>query len=147
MDQSGVAGASMILRHDDGSIVFSACQALRFCSSALESELSACLEGVSKTLEGSSEAIIIETDCLELIHLIKAESRDNLSLGHLVADLKDLLSPPRIIEVKKIYRDQNSASHELARFGMLQDRTDVWFGTAHVPLLSHILQDCNITII
>jgi hypothetical protein len=49
-------------------------------------------EGVSKVLEGSAESIIIETDCLELIHLIKARSRDSSSLGHLVADLKDLLS-------------------------------------------------------
>jgi hypothetical protein len=101
----------MILQRDDGSIVFSACRTLRFCSSALESELSPCFEGVSKALEGSAESIIIETDCVELIHLIKAGSRDNSSLGHLVADLKDLLSSPRIIDVKKIYRDQNSASH------------------------------------
>jgi ribonuclease HI len=146
IDQTGVVGAGMILRHDYESIVFSACWTPRFCSSALESELSACLEGVSKAL-GSAESIIIETDCMELIHLIKARSRDSSSLGHLVADLKDLLSSPRIIEVKKIHRDQNSASHELARFGMLQDRTDIWFGTAHVPLLSCILRDCNITII
>jgi hypothetical protein len=59
--------------------------------------------------KGSAESVIIETDCLELIHLIKAGSRDSSSLGHLVADLKDLLSTPRIIEVKKIHRDQNSA--------------------------------------
>jgi ribonuclease HI len=146
-DQTGVVGAGMVLRRDDGSIMFSACRALRFCSSALESELSACFEGVSKALEGSAESIIIETDCLELIHLIKAGSRDSSSLGHLVADLKDLLSSSQIIEVKKIHRDQNSASHEHARFGMLQDRTDVWFGTALVPLLSRILRDCNNTII
>jgi hypothetical protein len=64
MEQSGIAGAGMILRRDDGSIVFSACRVLHFCSSALESELAACLEGVTRALEASSEDMIIETDCL-----------------------------------------------------------------------------------
>jgi hypothetical protein len=48
----------------------------------------------------------------------------------MVDDLRSLLNSPRIIEVKKIHRDQNSASHEFARFGTLQDRTNVWLGTA-----------------
>jgi hypothetical protein len=53
------------LRRDDGSIVFSACRALRFCSSALESEFDACLEGVTRALEATSEDMIIETDCID----------------------------------------------------------------------------------
>jgi hypothetical protein len=74
MDQTGIAEAGMILRRDDGSIIFSDCRALRFYSSALESELAACLEGVTRALETSSEDMIIETDCLELVRLASKRS-------------------------------------------------------------------------
>jgi hypothetical protein len=50
----------MILRRGDGSIIFSACRGLRFCSSALEAELSACLEGINVTLEMSQDGIIVK---------------------------------------------------------------------------------------
>jgi ribonuclease HI len=62
MDRTGCAGSGMIMRRDDGNIVFSACRPLRFCSSALESEMSACLEGTTRALEATTENIIIETD-------------------------------------------------------------------------------------
>jgi hypothetical protein len=70
------------------------------------------------------------------LYLAKAGNRDKSSLGHLVADLRDLLASPRIMEFNKIYRDQNSTNYELARFGMLPDRTGVGLETAHEPLLS-----------
>jgi hypothetical protein len=61
----------------------------------------------------ATENLFIETECLELVYLAKAGNRDKSSLGHLVADLRDLLASPQIIEFNKIYRDQNSASYEL----------------------------------
>jgi hypothetical protein len=41
----------MILRRGDGTIVFAACRSLRFCSSALDLEISACMEGVKMALD------------------------------------------------------------------------------------------------
>jgi hypothetical protein len=64
-----------------------------------------------------------------------------------VADLQSILNSPRIIGVNKIHRDQNIVSHELARLDMLQDRINVWLGSAREFLLSCILRDCNDTII
>ena len=46
------AGAKMVLRDDHGAIIFSSCQELRQCASPSESEIAACLEGVSLVLEG-----------------------------------------------------------------------------------------------
>jgi hypothetical protein len=58
--------AGMIPRRGDGSIIFSGYRALRFCSSALDSELSACMEGFTMALDSSEEKIIVEMDYMQL---------------------------------------------------------------------------------
>jgi ribonuclease HI len=71
--QNEQAGAGMILRQSDGSVVFSACRALRHCSSALEAELMACLEGIRLAIDMGHQNIIAETDCQELVHMHDVE--------------------------------------------------------------------------
>jgi hypothetical protein len=60
-----------------------------------------------------------------------------------VEDLRHQLSLERIVSITKIPGDQNYASHELARFAMLEDRTGVWLGSAPDPLMGRIHEDCN----
>ncbi|KAK1603892.1 hypothetical protein QYE76_027565 [Lolium multiflorum] len=67
MAQTGSAGVGIILRRSDGSIVFTACRSLRLCSSALEAEISACIEGVRLALELNQDGILVETDSLEMV--------------------------------------------------------------------------------
>jgi ribonuclease HI len=117
--QSGQAGAGMILRRSDGTIVFAACRSLHFCLSAPDSEISACMEGVKLALDLSQESILVETDCLELVSMVRSTNADRSCFGHLVEDLRHLFSSERIVSITKIPREQNYASHELARFGML----------------------------
>ena len=52
-ESTGAAGAGMILRDEHGRIVFSSCRFLSRCGSALEAELSACMEGMSLAMEWS----------------------------------------------------------------------------------------------
>ncbi|XP_073362924.1 uncharacterized protein [Aegilops tauschii subsp. strangulata] len=46
-DKDGSAGAGMVLRDEHGAIIFSSSRELRQCMSPLESELAACMEGIS----------------------------------------------------------------------------------------------------
>ena len=124
--QTGSAGAGMILRRSDGSILFSACKVLHFCSSALDSELNACLEGVKMALQTCQENIMVEMDSLELLAMSRSKTRDCSSLGMLMEDLRILLPSDRIISFTKIPRLQNTSSHELARFSMLNNITEFW---------------------
>jgi ribonuclease HI len=68
---SGLAGYGMILWRSDGSVIFSACRALRFCSSALDAELHTSLEGIKLALELCQEDIQVETlSSCEWLHVV-----------------------------------------------------------------------------
>jgi hypothetical protein len=100
--QTGSARAGMILRRYDGSIIFSTCRSLKFCSSSLESELQACLEGVRLALDGCTNDIIVETDNLELTLMAKSTARVVSTLSHLMEGLRLLIKSERIIAFNKI---------------------------------------------
>jgi hypothetical protein len=62
-----------------------------------------------------------------------------------VEDLRIMLSFGLCCNVIKIPRVCNSASHALANFGMVNQRTQFWLGSAPVELWDTIQKDCNIT--
>jgi ribonuclease HI len=62
-----IGGVGLVLRYDDGDPLFTSCQFLHDCESALESELCACVEGLNLALHHSPLTIIAETDCSQLV--------------------------------------------------------------------------------
>jgi ribonuclease HI len=143
MVQTNQAGAGTILHRSDGSVVFSACRVLWRCSSALEAELMACLEGIRLATDMGHQQIVVEKDCQELVLLATNEERNRSPLGHLIEDLRLLLASAHIVGFVKIPRVCNSASHELARFGMVNSRSQVWLGSVPCELGETISKDCN----
>jgi ribonuclease HI len=143
MVQTKQAGAGTILHRSDGSVVFSACRVLWRCSSALEAELMACLEGIRLATDMGHQQIVVETDCQELVLIATNEERNGSPLGHLIEDLRLLLASAHIVGFNKIPRVCNIASHELARFGMVNSRSQVWLGSVPCELRETISKDCN----
>ena len=80
----------------------------------------------------------METDSAELVNMAVSVERDGSSLGHLVEDLRILLSSDRILSISKIPRLCNMASHDLARHGMVDHITQIWFGSAPYVLRDRI---------
>ncbi|XP_073355212.1 uncharacterized protein [Aegilops tauschii subsp. strangulata] len=75
-EHDGSAGAGMILRNEAGAIIFSSCRELRQCSGPLQSELAACLEGISLAIQWTTLPIVIQTDCSEAVKLINTSGHD-----------------------------------------------------------------------
>ncbi|KAK1644334.1 hypothetical protein QYE76_062139 [Lolium multiflorum] len=69
MQQDGDGAAGMVLRDDRGEIIFSSCRYLSTCSSALEAELAATMEGIALAKQWSNAPLIVETDASEVIRL------------------------------------------------------------------------------
>jgi hypothetical protein len=54
-----------------------------------------------------------------------------------------MLGFDRFLDVHKIPRLCNSASHDIARFGMVNKRTQLWLGSVLDELRGPIQRDCN----
>lgn len=115
----------MILRDDTGKIIFF-CRHLFACSSALEAELAACVEGAALAMEWSQAPFILETDSSVAASLIGAKEIDRSPLAALVNEVKRILSGDRLTRVAAIRREQNGAGHMLAQIGHRMIRTAVW---------------------
>ena len=142
---TGAAGAGMILRDWMGQIIFSSCRVLHRCSSALEAEMSACLEGIKLAMQWSAHQFVVESDSAELVAMVNSPSRDGSALCQLVGEIKHHMASDRCTSLKKIPRAQNHASHLLAKFGREENRTVVWLGAGPESIQDLILSDCNIT--
>jgi ribonuclease HI len=84
------AGAGVIARRCDGSIIFAPCRSLSQCASVLEAELIACIDGVRFAKDMGVQRVTVETDCQELVRMATSTSKDGSALGHLVEDLRVL---------------------------------------------------------
>ena len=125
----GRAGTGMILRRDDGSVIFMACRALLNCSDALEAELEACLEGLKLSRQHSQLPLIIETDSSLLVDAVKSLVDDRSNFHVLVNDIRRLVSLDSCCLVTKASRTQVRVSDALAKFARTQDRTMTWLGS------------------
>jgi hypothetical protein len=64
-------------------------------------------------------------------------------ISHLIEDLRVMLASERFDQIVKISRYCNKSSHELARFGMREQRCQLWVGSLPSDLWELIQRDCN----
>lgn len=139
---AGNAGAGMILRDHRGNVNVSACRVLYSCRDALETELCACMEGVSLALQRSDLPIVVEMDSLEAVTMISCEDVDHSIYASIVKEIKYLLSLRQSCIIH-IARTQNKASDALASFARLQGRTMTWLGAGPDEVMEIVSLDCN----
>jgi hypothetical protein len=100
----GLAGTGMILRDEEGSIIFSTCRRLVNCSDPLEAEARACEEGLKLALELSDKKIIMESDCAGLVTAVLERGHDRSSLVQTISEIKFFLKGTRLISFVKVDR-------------------------------------------
>ena len=143
-ENDGTAGAGMVLPDPAGAIIYSSCRELRQCSSPLQSELAACVEGLNIAIQWSDVPIIVQTDCVQAVKLITSSVENRSANLMLVQEIKEILNGDREILVNHVRREQNSVSHFLANFGRIKKRTAVWLHS--VPDEVHTLCNADIAV-
>jgi ribonuclease HI len=146
MQEGEVGGAGMVLRNTAGEFIFSACRYLSTCTSALEAEIAALMEGIALANQWSNLPVIVETDASEVVRLVLSGEGDRSSLSALVGEIKHLIMESVEVKVVHIKRDQNIVSHTLAAFGRRTMHSALWLGSGpdNIPTLCR--RDCNTTV-
>ena len=142
---SNEAGAGMILRDDAGRIIFAACRALYSCNDTLEAELSACLEGLSSSIQRTKLPIKVEMDSSVAVSMITCGVFDRSIYSSLVNEIRCLLLSHQSC-ITHVTRSQNKASDKLASFGRTNRRTMTWVGSGPPEMLELAQIDCNETL-
>jgi hypothetical protein len=132
----------MILRGSNSAVIVSACRVLYNCNDALESEVSALMEGLALAYEWSELPIIIQSDCVVALSALKESGRNRTVYGQLFDEVKRLMNLQEIILVK-LDRDQNRVAHSLANLGRGGDCTACWVRSAPECVSQLLLADCN----
>lgn len=91
----------MVLRGSEGELIFSACRYLSTCTSALEAELAAAMEGIALAKQWSSLPVIVEMDASEVVRLVCSNVGDRSSMSSLVGEIKQLIKES--VEIKVVH--------------------------------------------
>ncbi|KAE8783638.1 calcium-dependent protein kinase [Hordeum vulgare] len=118
--------ACMILRGEGGQVIFSSCRYLRSCSSALEVELMACMEGIAIARAWSELPMIIETDCLTAARMIIQDGMNRSPCATMVTQIQWNLEEVGEHVISHVVRSRNKTADALAHIGHVKQRTAVW---------------------
>uniref|UniRef100_A0A8I6XI76 RNase H type-1 domain-containing protein n=1 Tax=Hordeum vulgare subsp. vulgare TaxID=112509 RepID=A0A8I6XI76_HORVV len=136
----------MILRNATGGVIFAAYRKLFHCNDALEAELHAIIEGIKLTVEHSNSTIMVQSDCDAALKAISDASLDRSAYGHMIQEIKFILSD-RVFVPVKVSRDQNRVADCLANFERRGDSTACWLGQAPPCVSDLVAEDCNSVIL
>uniref|UniRef100_A0ACD5TZV9 Uncharacterized protein n=1 Tax=Avena sativa TaxID=4498 RepID=A0ACD5TZV9_AVESA len=140
-ETSGEGGTGMILRDNTGAVLFLACRFLPLCSSPLEAELQACLEGIQKARSWTDLPCVVESECKEVVSMLSMTLANRSHFAHVVQEIKELLKDDPRFQIVAVFRQQNKASHLLANFGRSTARTVTWIRSAPENVLAVCLQE------
>jgi hypothetical protein len=136
------AGAGMVLRDHTGQVICAAARQLTRCVDATEAELAAIEEGVALAMAWTPLQFTVESDCSEAIHLIKKSTPNTSRYASRIQIIRELLRE-RNTALAKIQRDANRVSHELAKVGRVQGRTETWVQNLPSEVAKAVSLDCN----
>ena len=113
--QDGLAGIGIIIRNEQGLVMAALSQQIPLPTSVEMVEVLAARRALVFSKELGFDRVIVEGDSANTITSINGGHMDHLALGHVLLDIKSLLSCFSHISVKHITREGNCVTHKLAR--------------------------------
>uniref|UniRef100_A0ACD5TA56 Uncharacterized protein n=1 Tax=Avena sativa TaxID=4498 RepID=A0ACD5TA56_AVESA len=81
----------MVLRDQTGQVIFAACRQLRVCRDATEAKLEAMEEGLKLAMHWTPEMIVMESDCSEVLSLVKSGNTNSSVYAFKILSIRELV--------------------------------------------------------
>lgn len=124
-ESDGTMASGMILRHNDGTVVFAAYRYLFNCNDALEAEIHAMIQGMALALQHTELPFVVQSDSSTALSIFKDESLLRSPYGHLAMEINALREGREFIP-QKLHCTQNRVADCLARYIRTECSTVVW---------------------
>jgi hypothetical protein len=98
--QEGRASAGMVLRRENGSMIFVAYRYIFNCNDALEAEIHALMQGMALAVEHSNMPVIVQSDSSNALSTIEGDTLSMSAYGHLAAGIKALMVDREFVPLK-----------------------------------------------
>ena len=132
----------MVLRNDDGSMIFAAYRYIFHCNDALEAEMHAIMQGMALAVQHCSMPIVVQSDSTSVLAALTRESLTRSAYGHLGTEIKHHMETREFVP-SKIKREQNRVAHQLALYSRTKFITAVWLGRSPPCIKDLVPLDCN----
>uniref|UniRef100_A0A8R7UTX5 RNase H type-1 domain-containing protein n=1 Tax=Triticum urartu TaxID=4572 RepID=A0A8R7UTX5_TRIUA len=100
------AAAGMVLGDHQGHIIFAAYRVPFHCNDALEAEIHALMQGMALAIQHTELPVVVQSNSSEALASLSTNALTRSAYGHLVLEIKELMSSREFIP-QKIYRTQN----------------------------------------
>lgn len=121
-------GMGVMIRDEWGNVVRAACAQVQQQWDASVVEAKAIVLGLKLAIQCNSKMVAVESDCLQVIKLVKGEKEDGSYLGMICKEINIISSWFDAISFDLIYREANLAAHTMAHLSPLVYSTRVWIG-------------------
>ncbi|KAF5470679.1 hypothetical protein F2P56_011176 [Juglans regia] len=121
------AGVGLVLRDENGKVVWAATKAEDAVDAPVTIELIAVLRGLQLCQPLGIPNLVVETDCLSLVQELQGTQESFSPNGNLIKDAKELMRHFPELQVQHVYRDGNRVAHNLARFAWIIDDIIMWW--------------------
>ena len=83
------AADGMVLRREDGSLIFAAYRYLFHCNDALEAEIQAIMQGMALAIQHSHFSVVVQSDFVYDLAILAGDTLSRSAYGHLAAEIRE----------------------------------------------------------
>ncbi|XP_074341804.1 uncharacterized protein LOC141679194 [Apium graveolens] len=131
-EEQGTSGLGVMARNHEGHLLVARTRVFNEVLQPTLAEALAIKEALSWTKEWTGDAIVIESDCLVVLQLIRSATPMRSRLGKVIDDCRRLVCEHNNVKLYFIKRSANMSAHELAHASHMYPDHD--FDWSYVPV-------------
>ncbi|KAM1428225.1 hypothetical protein ACFX1S_020467 [Malus domestica] len=140
------AGVGWVGRDFAGLLQIAGGSGTGICHSAAAAEACAIRSALMACIDNGFDKVVIESDALVIIHMLKKESTQDYSIECILGDIEILVQRLTSVTFSFVPRESNRAAHSVAKFALQQGGDFVWDCIGPEFLFNVLAHDVNIPI-